>query len=618
VIGAEPPPQIQDAQPPPDPRAEYSRRLHAACAEQERLRRREGALPKILVAVVLAGVVPLVFAFAYLHVAWLALPVVAFVVLVIWLQDLRSAVYRSGEVIDYYRRGLARLDGRWPGGGGRDPYPAPPGHPYATDLDLFGEGSLFDRLNTSRTQAGAATLAAWLLTAASPEEIRARQEAIDDLRGRLDLRERLSLQAARLPARIDLDGLIRWGAEPPHLPSRARGLAVYGLMLLAALLLVGWQGGPVPFVAVRVLAVGQLLFWLIYARRVARVVAPLRRRSQDLRLWVGLLQCLEDEPFQAPALVRLRDGLRVHGKPPSRCVAQLTRLTARLAVMSDPMWRWTGWPIMLTTRTAFALEAWRRANGPHVAAWVEAVASFEALASLAAYAYENPTDPFAELADAGPCFEAEGLGHPLLPRGQCVTNDLRLGGDLQALLVTGSNMSGKSTLLRTVGVNAVLALAGAPVRARRLRLSPLSVGASLRVQDSLQAGESRFLAEIHRLRQMVELAQGPVPLLFLIDEILQGTNPNDRRQGAEAVLVGLLRLGAIGLVTTHDLPLTALAERPGTRMANVHFADQIQDGRPTFDYRMKKGVVPQSNALALMRLVGLPTSLAVGGAPTVL
>jgi hypothetical protein len=615
VIAAESPRQTQAAQPQPDPRAEYSRRLHAACAEQDRLRRREGALPKVLVAVVLAGVVPLVFAFAYLHAAWLALPVLAFVVLVFWLQDLRSAARRNDYVIDYYRRGLARLDGRWPGSGGRDLYPAPPGHPYASDLDLFGEGSVFERLNTARTQAGAGTLAAWLLTAASPEEIRARQEAIDDLCGRLDLRERQSLLAAQLPARIDLEGLVRWGDEPPHLPSRARGVAVYVLMLLAALLLVGWQGGSVPFVVVRVVAVGQLLFWLLYARRVARVVAPLRRRSQDLRLWVGLLQCLEDEPFRAPALVRLRDGLRVHGKPPSRCVARLTRLTARLTVMSDPMWRWVGWPIMLTTRTAFALEAWRKAHGPHIAAWVQAVASFEALASLAAYAYENPADPFAELADAGPCFEAEGLGHPLLPRDQCVTNDLCLGGDLQALLVTGSNMSGKSTLLRTVGVNAALALAGAPVRARRLRLSPLAVAASLRVQDSLQAGESRFLAEIHRLRQMVELAQGPVPLLFLIDEILQGTNPNDRRQGAEAVLVGLLRLGAIGLVTTHDLPLTALAERPDTRLANVHFADQIHDGRPTFDYRMKKGVVPQSNALALMRLVGLPTSLAVGLPP---
>jgi DNA mismatch repair ATPase MutS len=231
----------------------------------------------------------------------------------------------------------------------------------------------------------------------------------------------------------------------------------------------------------------------------------------------------------------------------------------------------------------------------------------EALCSLAGHAWEHPEDPFPELtADAGgPLFDGEALGHPLLPEGACVRNDLRLDGDLQLLLVSGSNMSGKSTLLRTVGVNAVLAQAGGTVRARRLRLSPLAVGASIRINDSLLAGRSRFYAEITRLRELVALAAGDLPLFFLLDEILHGTNSHDRQIGAEAVVRGLVERGAIGLVTTHDLALAQVAEALAPQAANIHFQDHMEAGRMVFDYRIHPGVVTKSNALELMRSVGL-------------
>jgi DNA mismatch repair ATPase MutS len=185
-----------------------------------------------------------------------------------------------------------------------------------------------------------------------------------------------------------------------------------------------------------------------------------------------------------------------------------------------------------------------------------------------------------------------------------VRNDVRLVGGLRVLVVSGSNMSGKSTLLRTVGINAVLALAGGTVRAHRLRLSPLAVGATLRVQDSLQAGRSRFFAEITRVRRLLDLARSG-PLLFLLDEVFQGTNSGDRRQGAEAVVRRLVEAGAVGLVTTHDLALTGIAERLAPRAANVHFEDRYEDGAMTFDYRMRPGVVQSTNGLALMRAVGI-------------
>src|SRR6185369_1720925 len=221
------------------------------------------------------------------------------------------------------------------------------------------------------------------------------------------------------------------------------------------------------------------------------------------------------------------------------------------------------------------------------------------------YTIEHPGDALPVIADGDPRFEADALGHPLLPAARCVRNDVVLDATGPILVVSGSNMSGKSTLLRAVGVNAVLALAGAPVRAARLRLSPLAIGASIRTLDSLSEGTSRFYAEITRIRQLVDLADGPQTLLFLLDEILHGTNSHDCRIGAEAIVRGLLRRSAIGLVTTHDLALTTIADDPTVHARNVHFADHVEDARMVFDYRMREGVVTHSNALALMRAVGL-------------
>jgi DNA mismatch repair ATPase MutS len=237
--------------------------------------------------------------------------------------------------------------------------------------------------------------------------------------------------------------------------------------------------------------------------------------------------------------------------------------------------------------------------------WLTAVGDIEALSSMAGYRYEHPDDVFPDLADGPPLFAGEALGHPLLPESVVIRNDLDLTPPLRVLVVSGSNMSGKSTLLRTVGINAVLAQAGAPVRARRLRLTPLAVCASIRIQDSLQSGVSRFYAEITRLGQIMRRADDQPPVLFLIDELLHGTNSHDRRIGSEAIVRGLVERGAIGLVTTHDLALAQVADALGAGGANVHFEDVLEDGRMRFDYRMRPGVVEHSNALALMRAVGL-------------
>jgi DNA mismatch repair ATPase MutS len=264
--------------------------------------------------------------------------------------------------------------------------------------------------------------------------------------------------------------------------------------------------------------------------------------------------------------------------------------------------------VLWGTHLALAVEAWRRVHGRDIREWLRICGEFEALASLSAYRYEHPDDPFPEIVvpdTRRALFDGTALGHPLIAAGRIVRNDVCLGEGVQLLVVSGSNMSGKSTLLRTVGVNAVLAFAGAPVRARRLRLTPLRIGATLRIQDSLQEGRSRFFAEITRVREIADLAAGPQPALFLLDELFHGTNSHDRIVGASGVLRALLDRHAIGLVTTHDLAVTKVADAVAPRASNIHFEERFEGGEMQFDYLVKPGPVSRSNAIALMRAVGL-------------
>ncbi len=608
------------------PRADYLRRLEARrawAADREHTQAITG-ISRFAVAVAGAIILLLVFAAGWLAPAWLALPVVVFLVLSYWHQRVTRALHRARRAIAWYERGLARLDGRWQSFGDEGTRFLDDEHPNARDLDLFGPASLYQLLCTARTRSGKELLAAWLRAPAAPDEVRARQAAVAELRPHLDLREDLALLGADVPAGVELAKLAEWGEAPAVLFSpalRVVALVLAGLAVAAlAYLVVGfahyvseqgvpeaaaWAGGPglLPLVGAVVLELG---FALGLRDRVRRALAPPERRAHDLGVFHGLLARLEREQFRSPRLAELRAALQTTGKAPSERIEQLVALIELLDSKRNLYFAPFAALLLWTTQIAFAAEAWRRSTGPAIRGWLAAVAQFEALAALATYAAENPEDPFPEIVEGGPLFDGEALGHPLLPKATCVRNDVRLGGELRVLVVSGSNMSGKSTLLRTVGVNAVLALAGAPVRAARLRVSPLIVGATLRIQDSLQGGVSRFMAEVQRVRQLVELARGPRPLLFLLDELFAGTNSHDRRLGAEAVIRTLVESGAVGLITTHDLALTHIADLLGGRAANVHFEDEFREGGGvTFDYRMRPGVVRRSNALALMRSVGL-------------
>jgi DNA mismatch repair ATPase MutS len=345
------------------------------------------------------------------------------------------------------------------------------------------------------------------------------------------------------------------------------------------------------------------IFFSRLRQRVNRVLAGLDEAAKDLQLLSVLMRRLEHETFEVPLLKEISAALLIAGQPASERVAAFGRWIA-LVDSSDHVLVRTLRPLLLwREQCAFAIDRWRVRNASHVAGWLASVGDFEALSSFASLSYERPSWCFPNLGGKG--FVAIGLEHPLLTTGECVPNDVALQGELRLLIISGSNMSGKSTLLRAIGVATVLAWAGAPVPARSLTLSPLEVGAAIRVTDSLQDNRSRFFAEITRLRQIVDLSKRGVPALFLLDELLSGTNSHDRRMGAAAVVKGLVASGAIGLITTHDLALAEIERDLGQQAANAHFEDQIVDGRIDFDYKLRPGVVTHSNALELMRAVGL-------------
>ncbi len=549
----------------------------------------------ILVAAALTGA---------LSAFWSALPVALFMVLVVKHQRVAETLKRSARAKQYYEYGLARLAGNWMGQGNAGERFKNAAHAYTEDLDIFGAGSLFELLCTARTRAGEERLAAWLLAPATFDEIRTRQEAVNELRDKLDLRADLALLGDGINAGVHHAELAAWGNQLARFTSRALQVvgSLLGVITLAAVV-VWFAGYGRQFFFAALIA--ETCF-LLYARsETGRVIGELDRPSRDLRLLAQVLARVEAEQFTSPALARLRTALDTNGLTPSQQIARLHRLGEILDWCKNQFFAPLAFVLMIPTQIAIAVERWKQDCGPQVARWLDALAEFEALNSLAGYACEHPQDPFPELIENAALFDAAQLGHPLIAEARCIRNDVTLTAQQSLLIVSGSNMSGKSTLMRTVGINVTLALAGAPVRATRLRLSRLNVGAAIHIQDSLQAGASRFYAEITRLRQVVELTQAELPLLFLLDEILSGTNSHDRRIGAAAVIKSLVARGALGLVTTHDLALTKIAEELNGRARNVHFQDELKDGQMYFDYRMHDGVVERSNALELMRAVGL-------------
>ncbi len=577
------------------------------------------AYARLGIAISAAVVVWLALSKGY-SILWILAPAAAFVALMMAHERLLRKLERRRRATSYFERGLARLTGDWDGHGETGERYLDPAHPYAQDLDLFGKGSLFELLSAARTHIGEATLAKWLLAPEAPEVVLARQAAVEELRTQIDLREQLAVLAEDARTGVDPVSLALWGEAAPQLSGRGLRASVWAFRILG---IAGLAAGFIGMIAAAgflktpawVQVSGRDLFLLAlavngifyYRNRAAMelVVGAVDEAAHELRLLAEVLALLEKRSFHAPLLVELRTSLDAAGMPPSVRLARLGSIMDYLDSRENIFLRLLEPFILWTPYWVIQVEEWRKHSGSAVRRWLQAMGQMEALSSIAGYAFEHPDDPFPEFSKSGPRLEGEGLAHPLIPAARAVRNNVTVGGELRVLVVSGSNMSGKSTMLRTVGINSVLAQMGAPVRARRLTLSPLSIGASIRINDSLHEGISRFYAEILRLRQILDLTTGPLPVLFLIDEFMHGTNSHDRRIGAEAMVRGLVQRGAIGFITTHDLALAGIADELGAKAANVHFEDYVENGEIHFDYTMRPGVVRKSNAIELMRSVGL-------------
>ncbi|HEV2322585.1 MAG TPA: hypothetical protein VGS10_01420 [Terracidiphilus sp.] len=520
---------------------------------------------------------------------------------------IRKAAYRLIQLTSLHTRAIDRTSGDEPFSGNTGAEFTRTAHLYETDLSILGEASLFDLLCTTRSHAGAERLAALLLDSSSFKEAELRQEAIRELRFDLGLRERIATLGKYQFQDCNAEQIRNWASDPIlRIPRQAPILMFSASLLCAVLGLCGFAGifaWSRLFVFLAPCLAVQAFFTLKLAGQVRPKIAALISLSGIFTVLREGLALMEEQSFASEHLRKLVQ--RVRNDRAADHLGSLERLLKWVAFSRDPVIY--GFALWLGAGTQIVLgaERWRSAHRDGLLVWLSAWAEFDVLNAIANYAYEHPQDCFPELVDGDSCFEAKDLGHPLLADGSCVRNDVSLNRSTPFYIVSGSNMSGKSTLLKAIGTNAVLAGIGAPVRASKARISVFALCASIGLTDSLAEGRSKFLAELERLRDAVKLTCGYQPVLFLIDEMLSGTNSHERCIIACEVISALLRGKAVGAISTHDLSLTEMTDRSEISGINLHMQSENLDDPLDFDYRLKPGKLRQTNAVAILRLIGI-------------
>jgi hypothetical protein len=528
----------------------------------------------------------------------------------------QTRVAREQRLLVLYDRNLHRADGSETQSGRTGLEPGQklrtPGHLYDRDFDLLGDNSLFGLLSTVRTGLGERGLARYLLEPATHEESVQRQQSVKELLPQTELRDRIALLGASSFQQVNASFFDQWLADPPPTFHPAWRVALLLTAALnTALILAGivhslaW-GTVLPNLALTLCIQSAICLYL--RSRVVPLLKTTTRFQQHLRLIGDGLALMRSTSFTTPRLIHLQHA----ALEPANADKLLKSLESHLSIVEQRTKEWFFVPSLLLaagTQTAISLANWKRTHADQMRTWLAAWGEFEALNALATFAFEHPTEsgehcwPDLLPPTHAPLYEARSLAHPLLPNP--IPNDIALGPATRFYLVSGSNMAGKSTLLRSIGINAVLAYAGAPVQAQSLRLTPLALSASLALTDSLAEGRSKFLAEVERLAAIAQLS-ATRPVLFLVDEIFSGTNSGDRRSAAGAVLDRLLANQAIGALSTHDLALTDLVT-PANAGRNVHMASPDPDDPLAFDYKLRPGINTASSARAILRLLGITT-----------
>jgi hypothetical protein len=616
------------------PHTAYQDRLARHGAARDLAARRSLRLSNTRVATFLAGFAAFVVAdmlpqpLAAIAVGALALLAAAFVAQVVLHRRARGAERWHGALASVAREGLLRIERDWEAlktslpAAERDHAEPELDHPYAHDLDVLGAASLIHLAGPVASERGRQLLRSWLLAPATPREVRERQGAVKELAPAAELRAEITARGRLVAADVShgIEHLIGWAEREPWLLGQ-RWLRV-APWVLPPLVLAG---------VVAQLVLGVPALWLLPAvlqliayRRIGRwagtTFSEAERGSGSLRGLVPQLAALDGLTWEDARLRSLEARLRTGERRAHVHLERLVRLLDTVESRRNVVYAVLSPLLLLDAHLGVALDRWRAANGRSVRDWIDAAGEWEALAALATIAHDHPTWCYPAFVDSPETpasdpvlgrFAARALGHPLLHPDRCVRNDVAIGPAGTFLFVTGSNMSGKSTLLRAVGANAVLAGAGAPVCCEELSLPSVRVYTCMRVHDSLAEGVSLFMAELLRIKEIVEAVDAPDvrPVLYLLDEILHGTNAVERRVAARGVLRHLLAARAIGAVSSHDLEL---ADHPDLHAAAraVHFTERVdvdpQGGtRLSFDYRLRDGIATTRNALELLRAVGL-------------
>ncbi len=586
---------------------------------------------------VFGGALALLAAIVFAHLpsgAWLGFVglIVSFGALVVVHARVHEAKERKLAAARFHERALARMDGKWRAFASIGERWAVDTHPYAGDLDVFGKASLFQLIDATSTRFGEEVLARWLSGESSgagapakegevpvdfAEMVHARQAAVKDLAPRIAVREELAVVGSLLDeGKPDPRPFVMWAGQAAVAREQALPPALRIVAVLMPVVTVGTAVAASFGLAPRAAFLAPFVLCLVILGFLRTRLAPnleaASSKETALARYAGMLAILENEKFEAPALIALQERLRESGASATTEMASLSRIVGFLDARNNEVFRFFIGPMLMWDLwCALALDGWRKRAGRVAFGWFRALAELEALASLAGFAFERPDHTFPVLV-AEPMFESDTLGHPLIEADKRVSNDVTLQGPGHGLVVTGSNMSGKSTLLRAIGINVVLANAGAPVCAKSMKVGRLVVGTSMRVSDSLDEGTSRFYAELKKLKLVLDLARKSKKLgsaegtvLFLLDEILHGTNTRERLIGARAILRELLAQGAMGAVSTHDLGLGDLETEMPDHVRNIHFEEQVNGEVMTFDYKLRTGIVQSSNALRLMKIVGL-------------
>ena len=599
-----------------------------------RLRRRAGALNEISrkywiarrIIFICGVVLALAFCnFAGNRPAWFvaALLAIVFSVVTIYHNRVRESLTRNSLLIDIKQVHIARIHLDWERIPPADPALSPiPGHPFETDLDITGERSLHRLIDCAVTTEGSERLKSWLLNARPDTElIKRRQALVRELKGHYIFRDKLQLLSAI--ARLNTGSLAPRG----------------GPSLWNSKILVDWieredlKGSLFPTVvflaglsALNIICVvlGSFhlipqiwpLTFLIYSgamilkqSRIATAWGELQELEKALTHFKTVFGYLESRSYRnTPGLAQICAPFADESKQPSHEVRRLGRLAAALGLRTNPiLWALAHLVVPWDFYFTYRLELVKNQIADLLPRWLDAWYELEALNSLANFAYLNPHYVFPELLQDGGRVVARRLGHPLLKPESKVCNDFELDHDRRIVILTGSNMAGKSTFLRTIGVNLVLAYAGASVNADSLQASLFRIFTCIKVSDSVQDGLSYFYAEVKRLQALLAATEvdDPLPVLFLIDEIFRGTNSRERLIGSRSYIRTLAQGTAVGLVATHDLELIKLADEIGG-VVNQHFREEVSEGRMVFDYRLRPGPCPTTNALTIMRLEGLP------------